>query len=447
MKTDFKSISRKQYIKFGIAAFIYLLWVIWLGSFLWLLGLPIIFDLYLTRRVNWTFWKKRDQKNSSLVEWIDALIFALVAVSFINLFLFQNFNIPTASMEKSLLIGDYLFVSKVSYGPRVPTTPLSFPLVQHTLPLTKDKNSFLTWIQNPYRRMAGFSKIKNNDPIVFNYPEGDTVCTKIQSNESYFSLVRRYGKQTVINNPADFGGIVVRPVDRRENFIKRCIGLPGDTVEVRHNWVYVNGKPQDSINNMQFQYHIITDGTPINQKKLELLDVAKEDIRFSNGEYLLPLSAAKAKDIKQLSNVKFIEIMEEPAGTWDSMTFPFKEDFKWNRDNYGPIWIPKMGKTVPLTIQNLPLYERIIHTYEGNELKVVGNEIMINGKVATSYTFKMNYFWMMGDNRHNSADSRFWGFVPEDHIVGKPKFVYLSLNKDKKFPANIRWNRVFMKIR
>jgi signal peptidase I len=218
-------------------------------------------------------------------------------------------------------------------------------------------------------------------------------------------------------------------------------------VEVRHNWVYVNGKPQDSINNMQFQYHIITDGTPINQKKLELLDVAKEDIRFSNGEYLLPLSAAKAKDIKQLSNVKFIEIMEEPAGTWDSMTFPFKEDFKWNRDNYGPIWIPKMGKTVPLTIQNLPLYERIIHTYEGNELKVVGNEIMINGKVATSYTFKMNYFWMMGDNRHNSADSRFWGFVPEDHIVGKPKFVYLSLNKDKKFPANIRWNRVFMKIR
>jgi signal peptidase I len=447
MKTDFKSISRKQYIKFGIAAFIYLLWVIWLGSFLWLLGLPIIFDLYLTRRVNWTFWKKRDQKNSSLVEWIDALIFALVAVSFINLFLFQNFNIPTASMEKSLLIGDYLFVSKVSYGPRVPTTPLSFPLVQHTLPLTKDKNSFLTWIQNPYRRMAGFSKIKNNDPIVFNYPEGDTVCTKIQSNESYFSLVRRYGKQTVINNPADFGGIVVRPVDRRENFIKRCIGLPGDTVEVRHNWVYVNGKPQDSINNMQFQYHIITDGTPINQKKLELLDVAKEDIRFSNGEYLLPLSAAKAKDIKQLSNVKFIEIMEEPAGTWDSMTFPFKEDFKWNRDNYGPIWIPKMGKTVPLTIQNLPLYERIIHTYEGNELEVVGNEIMINGKVATSYTFKMNYFWMMGDNRHNSADSRFWGFVPEDHIVGKPKFVYLSLNKDKKFPANIRWNRVFMKIR
>ncbi len=447
MKTDFKSIPRKQYIKFGIVAFIYLLWVIWLGSFLWLIGLPIIFDMYLTHMVNWTFWKKRNQKNSSFVEWVDALIFALIAVSFINLFLFQNFNIPTASMEKSLLIGDYLFVSKVSYGPRVPTTPLSFPLVQHTLPMTTDKNSFLTWIQNPYRRMAGFTKIKNNDPIVFNYPEGDTVCTKIQSNESYYSLIRRYGRQTVLNNPVDFGRIVVRPVDRRENFIKRCIGIPGDTVEVRHNWVYVNGKPQDSVENMQFDYHIITDGTPINQKKLELLDISKVDIHFSNGEYILPLSSKKARDIRQLTNVKFMERMEEPAGTWDSMTFPFREEFKWNRDNYGPIWIPKMGTTVTLTLQNLPLYERIIHAYEGNELKVSGNQILINGKPVTSYTFKMNYYWMMGDNRHNSADSRFWGFVPEDHIVGKPRFVYLSFNKDKKFPANIRWNRVFMKIR
>jgi len=446
-KADFKSISRTQYIKFGIAALVYLLWVIWLGNYFWLLGLVVLFDMYLTKQVNWTFWKKRDQKNSALVEWIDALIFALVAVSFINLFLFQNFNIPTSSMEKSLLVGDYLFVSKVSYGPRVPTTPLSFPLVQHTLPLTKDKNSFLTWIQNPYRRMAGFTTVKNNDPIVFNYPEGDTVCTKYQSNESYYSLVKRFGRERVLNNPAEFGKIVVRPVDRRENFIKRCIGIPGDTVEVRHNWVYVNGKPQDSIENMQFVYSILTDGTPINQKKLELLEISKSDIQFSNGQYLLPLSNKKAREIKQFPNVKSIERWEQPAGQWDGVTFPFREEFRWNRDNYGPIWIPKKGVTVALTLENLPLYERIIHTYESNELVVSGDQILINGKAATSYTFKMNYYWMMGDNRHNSADSRFWGFVPEDHIVGKPKFVYLSLNKDKKFPANIRWNRVFMKIR
>ena len=447
MKTDFKSIPRKHYIKFGIVAFIYLLWVIWLSNYIWLLGLPIIFDMYITRFVNWTFWKKRNQKNSSFVEWVDALIFALIAVSLINLFLFQNFNIPTASMEKSLLIGDYLFVSKVTYGPRVPTTPLSFPLVQHTLPLTKDRNSFLTWIKNPYRRMAGFTKVKNNDPIVFNYPEGDTVCTKIQSSESFYSLVRRYGRQTVLNNPADFGRIVVRPVDRRENFIKRCIGIPGDTVEVRHNWVYVNGRPQDSVENMQFNYHVITDGTPINQKKLELLGISKEDIQFSNGEYILPLSSKRVREIRQLTNVKFSELMEYPAGQWDNMTFPFSEEFNWNRDNYGPIWIPKKGTTVELTKHNLPLYQRIIHAYEGNDLKIIGDQILINGKPATSYTFKMDYYWMMGDNRHNSADSRFWGFVPEDHIVGKPKFVYLSFNKDKKFPANIRWNRILMKIR
>jgi len=250
-----------------------------------------------------------------------------------------------------------------------------------------------------------------------------------------------------LNNPAEFGKIVVRPVDRRENFIKRCIGIPGDTVEVRHNWVYVNGKPQDSIENMQFVYSILTDGTPINQKKLELLEISKSDIQFSNGQYLLPLSNKKAREIKQFPNVKSIERWEQPAGQWDGVTFPFREEFRWNRDNYGPIWIPKKGVTVALTLENLPLYERIIHTYESNELVVSGDQILINGKAATSYTFKMNYYWMMGDNRHNSADSRFWGFVPEDHIVGKPKFVYLSLNKDKKFPANIRWNRVFMKIR
>lgn len=447
MKTDLKSIPRKQYIKFGIVAMVYLLWVIWLGNYFWLLGLPVIFDMYLTKLVNWTFWKKRDKKNSSFIEWVDALIFALIAVSFINLFLFQNFNIPTSSMEKSLLVGDYLFVSKVSYGPRVPATPLSFPLVQHTLPLTKDKNSFLTWIRNPYRRMAGFTTIKNNDPIVFNYPEGDTVCTKYQSNESFYSLVRRNGRQTVLNNQEAFGKIVVRPVDRRENFIKRCIGIPGDTVEVRHNWVFVNGKAQDSIENMQFTYHILTDGSPINLKKLELLGIAKDDIQFSNGEYILPLSAKKVKEVRQLTNVKFIELMETTAGQWDGITFPFSDKFKWNRDNYGPVWIPQKGKTVELTIENLPLYERIIHAYEGNDLKVSGGQILINGKPATSYTFKMDYYWMMGDNRHNSADSRFWGFVPEDHIVGKPKFVYLSFNKDKKFPANIRWSRVLMKIR
>ncbi len=446
-KPDFKNISKRQYIKFGIASLLYLLWVIWLGNFVWLIGLVVLFDVYISRYVNWTFWKKRGQKNSSLIEWIDALIFALVAVTFINLFFFQNFNIPTSSMEKSLLIGDYLFVSKVSYGPRVPQTPLSFPLVQHTLPLTKDKNSFLTWIQNPYRRMKGTRTVKHNDPIVFNYPEGDTVCTKYQSNESYYSLVKRNGREAVWNNPDVFGKVVARPADKRENFIKRCIGLPGDSIEVRHNWVFVNGTPQDSVKYLQFSYHIVTDGTPINHKKLEMLNIALADIQFSNGEYILPLHSGSLAEIRKLPNVKLIERLEYPAGQWDGITFPFTADFKWNRDNYGPIWVPKKGVTIPLTLANLPLYERVIDVYEGNDLKVQNGQILINGKSVTTYTFKMDYYWMMGDNRHNSADSRFWGFVPEDHIVGQPKFVYISFNKDKKFPANIRWNRMFMKIK
>jgi signal peptidase I len=209
----------------------------------------------------------------------------------------------------------------------------------------------------------------------------------------------------------------------------------------------VNGKPQDSIRYMQFNYHVVTDGTPINQKKLEMMNISRSEMQFSNGEYILPLSSVSLAEIKKLPNVKFVERLEYPAGQWDGITFPFTQEFKWNRDNYGPIWIPKKGSTITLTLANLPLFERVIDVYEGNDLAVRDGKILINGKEATTYTFKMDYYWMMGDNRHNSADSRFWGFVPEDHIVGKPKFVYISFNKEKKFPANIRWNRIFMKIK
>jgi len=442
-----KQIPKKQLIKFGIIALFYILWVIWLHNYWWLLGLIVIFDMYLTKKVNWTFWKKRNTKNKSVIEWLDALIFALIAVTFINIFFFQNFNIPTSSMEKSLLVGDYLFVSKVNYGPRLPNTPLSFPLVQHTLPLTKDRNSFLTWIKKPYKRLKGLEKIKNNQPVVFNYPEGDTVCTKFQSNQSYYSLIRQYGRKEVWNNSSSFGRIVVRPVDKKENFIKRCIGIPGDTVEVRHNWVYVNGHPQDSIPNLQFMYQVVTDGTPINQIKLERMGIYKSDLYFSGGVYIMPLTEKNRRLISNFPNVKFVERMETPAGSTDPNLFPFDIKFGWSRDNYGPIWIPKKGASVNLTLDNLPLYQRIIDVYEHNDLEVKDSTIYINGKPADKYRFKMDYYWMMGDNRHNSADSRYWGFVPEDHIVGKPLFVYFSLNKEKKFPAKIRWNRILMKIK
>jgi len=445
-----KNIPRKQYIKFGIALAFYLLWVIWLNNYWWLLGIAVLVDMYLTKKVNWAFWKKKNKKNHAVVEWLDALIFALIAVTFINIFLFQNFNIPTASMEKSLLVGDNLFVSKVHYGPRVPQTPLSFPLVQHTLPLSKDRNSFLKWIQKDYRRLKGFNSIKNNDVVVFNYPEGDTVCTAWQSNYSYYSFVRDVGRERVWTDENYFGRIVDRPVDKRENFIKRCVGISGDSIQVIDNQLYVNGSKQELLNGLQFTYSVQTNGTKINQVKMENYGIAIVDIKYnaSNSTYdNLPLTTEIAAEIKKLPNVVDVTRNTFPSNSWEKGTFPYSENFKWNRDNYGPIWIPKRGETVTINLNNLPLYERLIDVYEENDLSVKDGAIYINDEEVSTYTFKMDYFWMMGDNRHNSADSRYWGFVPEDHIVGKPLFVYISFDKEKKFPFNIRWKRMMTKIR
>jgi signal peptidase I len=445
-----KNITRKQWIKFGIALTLYIIWVVWLKNYWWLLGVPVLVDMYLTKKINWAFWKKRNKKNNTIVEWLDALIFALVAVTFINIFFFQNFNIPTPSMEKSLLIGDNLFVSKVHYGPRIPQTPLSFPLVQHTLPLTKDKNSFLTWIKKDYRRLGGLQKIKNNDVVVFNYPEGDTVSTKWQSNISYYGLVREVGREVVWKDKARFGRIVTRPVDKRENFIKRCVGIHGDSIQVINNQVFVNGKPQEKVENLQFSYSVQTNGTKINQIKMDNLGIAHADVHFNAGTNTytnLPLTTYMVSEIEKLPNVLSVIANVFLTNSWENGTFPFSENFKWNRDNYGPIWIPEKGVTIDINTNNLPLYERLIDVYEDNDLKVKNGKIYINDEVADTYTFKMDYFWMMGDNRHNSADSRYWGFVPEDHVVGKPLFVYISFDKEGKFPFNIRWKRMMTKIR
>ena len=319
-----KNFSRKQWIKFGIVLTLYILWVVWLNNYWWLLGIPVLVDMYLTKKVNWAFWKKRNKKNNTVVEWLDALIFALVAVTFINIFFFQNFNIPTASMEKSLLIGDNLFVSKVHYGPRVPQTPLSFPLVQHTLPLTKDKNSFLTWIKKDYRRLGGLQKIKNNDVVVFNYPEGDTVSTEFQSNISYYSLVREVGRERVWNDEARFGRIVSRPVDKRENFIKRCVGIHGDSIQVINNQVYINGKPQEKVNDLQFGYTVQTNGTKINQIKMDNLGIAHADVQFnaaSNTYTNLPLTLDMVAEIEKLPNVLSVTANAWPPNTWEKSKY------------------------------------------------------------------------------------------------------------------------------
>ena len=453
---------RNKYFKFGLATFLYLLFIIWLGNFWLLFGIAIIFDIYISQKVNWTFWKKRNQKNSTFIEWLDALIFAVVAVTFINIYLFQNYKIPTPSMEKSMLVGDHLYVSKVAYGPRVPFTPLSFPFTANTLPIFKTEG-YLKWIQRDYKRLKGFGKVQRDDVVVFNFPAGDTVVLA-HSERSYYSIVREFandlekndktmnrpvrtwdeylktGRQMVWNQYE----IVIRPVDKRDNYIKRCVAIPGDTLQIIKSQIYINGHPSANYKDLQHRYDVRTNGTPINPKRFEKLGIAKSDQVMMNTDYVLPLTDKNVEILKGYNNVVAIDRWESLEGEYNYQIFPHNPNYPWTLDFFGPLWIPEKGATVELNMDNLPLYKRIIEKYEGNTLEISDSTIFINGEAAASYTFKMDYYYMIGDNRHYSSDCRYWGFVPEDHIMGKPKFIWLSLDKDKRFLSKIRWNRMFL---
>jgi len=381
---------------------------------------------------------------SAYRDWVDSILFAVIAVSIIRIFLFEAYTIPTPSMEKTLLVGDYLFVSKISFGPKVPNTPLSFPFVHHTLPLTQSTKSYLEWIKLPYYRFPGMARIKNLDVVVFNYPDGDTLSDKQQSNVDYYQLVRNYGREAVWNDKQDFGDIIARPVDKRENFIKRCMGIPGDSIRIADRLVYINGRPEHNPGLLQFRYRVNTNGNPINQRNLEKLDINETISMDNNGTCELTLSDEAREKLKQYANILSIDPVIAPKGVRDPNLFPFDSAYHWNVDNYGPVWIPKKGVTIPVNKQNICFYKRIIGVFEGNTLQIIDDKIYINGKEASTYTFKMDYYWMMGDNRHNSMDSRYWGFVPEDHIVGKASFVWLSLDPNKSIlNGSIRWSKLF----
>lgn len=442
------SILRNKWFRFSIWTILYLLWVIWYDNYWFLLGGLVIFDLFITKKVKWAFWKKRykaGEKKNAWWEWLDAIVFALIVSSIIKVFFFESYMIPTSSMERSLMIGDYLFVSKFKYGPRVPQTPLAFPLVHNRLPVVNGE-SYLTWIQNPYRRLAGTSHIKRDDKVVFSFPNGDTVLSQIPEADYYY-YVRMYGREYAQKT---YGPIIVRPDDRKDNYVKRCVALPGDTLRITNGQISVNGENQKNYPGVQNSYTVFTNGTTINPKIIEKMGLNPDEILYDNalpGYSYLPLNIEEVKDIEELGNVKEVRqnIDVYPPDFPDSplMLFPFSENYKWTKDNYGPLWVPKSGTTVNLSLDNLPLYERIITAYEKNKLEVKEGKIFINGTEAVSYTFKMNYYFMMGDNRHNSLDSRYWGFVPESHIVGTPSIIWFSKSNYQSFPKNIRWKRIF----
>jgi len=452
---------RRQWIKAAIWSLIYILFIAWVGNFWWLLLLPVIFDMFITKFIPWTWWKKTKNKTlRSIYSWIDAIVFALVAVYFINIYLFQNYQIPTSSLEKTLLVGDFLFVSKASYGPRIPNTPLSFPLVQNTFPIINTK-SYLEKPQWEYKRLKGFDTIAHNDIVVFNFPTGDTVCLK-QQNPDYYQLCYYYGRDVVRSRKDIFGEIVYRPVDRRENYVKRCIGLPGDWLQIKSNQVYINGEKQKSFPGVQFNYLVQTDGTRLSDELLTKLGISKDDRLILNTSqnpqeimalgldpsfpiYHFPLTGEMLQKLQRVTGV--VKIVIEPE-MYGGDVFPLGGGKNWTRDNYGPIYIPKKGAVLKLNAYNYPIYERVIRTYENNKLEFKNGIFYINDRPEKTYRFKMDYYWMMGDNRHNSADSRYWGFVPEDHIVGRPVVVWLSLDKDKSlFGGKIRWNRFFKDAR
>ncbi len=391
------------------------------------------------------FWKTKAAGTETVVkkkkpvwrEWLDAALFAIVAATLIRTFFFEAYTIPTGSMEGTMLVNDYLFVSKLAYGPRVPMTPLAVPLVHNTMPITGGK-SYSESVKGGYHRWWGFGKVERNDVVVFNYPAGDTVLLENPESGDYYREVRMYGRENVMSRYT----IISRPVDKEENYIKRCVAVPGDVLEIKNGRIAINGEPNQLYPHSKLNYLVKTNG------KVPLMaDEIEQPYPIGGGQYIYNLANDQVEAARKAPNVVSVDLyLNCPAGASpkDPGEWVFPHDtanFKWNRDNYGPMTVPKKGATVALTPQNIALYRRIIRNYEGNTLDEQNGKILINGKEASSYTFKMDYYWMMGDNRHNSLDSRYWGFVPEDHIVGKAWFVWLSYGEGGMF-KDMRWRRL-----
>lgn len=432
---------------------------------MWEQGAAVIFAVayipYLGLSKNEVYTHPKDlppYKKSKTREWADAIIFAVVAALIIRTFLIEAYTIPTSSMEKSLLVGDFLFVSKYAYGPKAPNTPLTIPFTHHTAPIVGGK-SYSEAIKLPYYRFRGLGEVKRNDAMVFNYPSGDTVILG-EDALNYYIAVMEMEHQAMQQYGSDYrpgmgrqmlyrqfpGRIIARPVDKRENYIKRCVAIAGDTLEIRNRDVFINGVKAAGIEGLQFSYNVTVDGSAYLHdlwKRYNIIDVSQ----WMHG-YIIHTTPEVVETLKRgnIPGIRSIEIMPQ---TPNRTIFPQDTSlFQWSLDDFGPVYVPKAGDVIKLTPENIAFYRRAIEVYENNTFEVSDGRIIINGQPADTYTFKMDYYWLMGDNRHNSLDSRYWGFVPEDHVVGKAVFVWLSLDKDRGwFDGKVRWNKVFRTIR
>jgi len=383
-----------------------------------------IYYVNYTQQLNYITDRNLNAENQT-ASTVSSLLFAIIVATLVHTYVVQPFTIPTSSLEKSLLVGDFLFVSKMNYGARVPMTAVALPMVHDSIPLTKSK-SYLNWPQLPYFRLPAIQKIKNCDIVVFNWPV-DTVY-KFRDNSG---------------RKAD------KPIDKKSNYVKRCVGTPGDSLQIKDGIVYINGKILDLPERAkpQYSYKIALDGkTPIDFEYLfKDMNVTDGAGFTSEKRDTLFVAALTEASVERLRNVPGItSVTREISKGVEDGIFPHIN--KWNRDNFGPIYIPQEGKMVKIDLNNLPFYSRIITEYEKNKLEIKGSDIYINGEKTNTYTFNQDYFWMMGDNRHNSEDSRYWGYVPEDHIVGKPVFIWMSWDTNGKGFGKIRWERLFTTV-
>lgn len=459
-KQRIEQVKVTRWIRFSLVALVWMLFCIWLGNLWLLIVLPLLFDIYITGYIPFSWWKHSPHKIvRTLMGWVDAIVYALILVYFLFAFVGQQYKIPSSSLEKTLLVGDYLWVNKAVYGPRVPQTPIHFPLAQHTFPW--GGKSYSDLIQLEYHRLPGLRNVERYDIVVFNAPMEDSVLTKRTDRDpDYYHLVQMLesdpqagitdGRRFIKEHPEMFGELIRRPVDRRENFVKRVVGLPGERFKIVNDIIYINGKPLKEPENVQHNY-IVPVNAPISPEEWESIGVSAADIPmltesplFENKIYELPLTSDMAAATARLPQVAGKIERVSSYGEHVAGIFPLSDRIGWTQENMGEFWIPKQGYTLHLTANNLPIYRRAIETYEGNKVDVTPDgKIYINGKQTEYYTFKLDYYWMMGDNRDNSADSRYWGFVPEDHVIGTPWRVLISFDSDKPlFKGGIRWNRM-----